>query len=55
MAVLTKWWICSACGYKNKPHMLRFDPAQKATTWDGLACEQCGALATAPGAVDYTP
>jgi len=49
----TKWWICEACGYRNKPHLIRVNQLEKGEVWDGKSCEQCGAAAA--DGEDYQP
>jgi NADH pyrophosphatase NudC (nudix superfamily) len=45
MTAKSRWWFCGECGFKNHPRLEQ----------DSKKCEQCGAAADHPQAVDYIP
>lgn len=58
MPAKTKWWLCGACSFTNKPRGQRANSLGLSGS-DGLhdndKCEQCGASRDHVDAVDYLP
>ncbi len=59
MSAKTKWWLCGACGFSNRPRGTRQNsisilPATELQA-DNTKCEQCGGEQAEKDAVDYAP